>query len=79
MFLICITFLLPRVLSQGDLVEYYYYWKKTNAGLTSRNTRRQRKMAHIRMVKTLLKPPETTPEREYSECVQKKKTILEFK
>ncbi len=52
---------------QEELVDYYYYWKKTNAGVTSRNTRRQRKMTHIRLSRTLLKPREVTPEREFSE------------
>jgi len=56
----------PPSPSQPELVEYYYYWKKTSAGLTSRNTRRQRKMAHIRLGRALLKPPEPTPEREFS-------------
>ena len=56
---------LPSLTSQKELTEYYYYWKKTNAGLTSRNTRRQRKQSHIRMSKAIFKPQEVTPEREF--------------
>ena len=55
---------------QNELAEYYYHWKKTNPGLSSRNTRRQRKNAHIQLSKMMMKPREVTPEREYSECVE---------
>lgn len=48
-----------------ELIEYYYYWKKTNAGISSRNTRKQRKQTHIRMSRSIIKPPEASPEREF--------------
>jgi arginine-glutamic acid dipeptide repeat-containing protein len=48
-----------------ELAEYYYYWKKTTPGLSSRNTRRQRKQTHIRLCRMMMKPREVTPEREY--------------
>ena len=53
--------------SQIELVEYYYFWKKTHAGLSSRNTRRQRKQTHIRLCRMMMKQREPTPEREFSE------------
>jgi arginine-glutamic acid dipeptide repeat-containing protein len=48
-----------------ELAEYYYHWKKTTPGLSSRNTRRQRKQTHIRLCRTMMKTREITPEREY--------------
>jgi arginine-glutamic acid dipeptide repeat-containing protein len=52
-----------------QLIEYYYYWKKTTAGLSSRSTRKQRKQFHIRMCRSMLKGGDnnnTSPEREFS-------------
>ena len=54
---------------QRELAEYYYHWKKTTPGLTSRNTRRQRKQTHIRLSRMMMKSREITPEREYSEYI----------
>ena len=51
---------------QSELTEHYYLWKKSPAGLTSRNTRRQRKQTHIRLSRSLMKPNEASPEREFS-------------
>jgi arginine-glutamic acid dipeptide repeat-containing protein len=51
-----------------QLIEYYYYWKKTTAGLSSRSTRKQRKQFHIRMCRSMLKGGDnnnTSPEREF--------------
>ncbi|XP_019848994.1 PREDICTED: arginine-glutamic acid dipeptide repeats protein-like [Amphimedon queenslandica] len=47
-----------------ELIEYYYYWKKTTAGLSSRNTRKQRKQFHIRMSRAMMKPEDKSPEPE---------------
>ena len=55
--------------TQCELISYYYLWKKTNVGLSSRTTRRQRKQTHIRLgranQKTVLESP---PKREFSKC-----------
>ena len=52
---------------QPQLTDYYYYWKKTSAGLSSRSTRRQRKQAHIRMSRAAVKLREVCSDREYGE------------
>eukprot|EP00731_Ephydatia_muelleri_P015494 Em0008g1214a len=49
-----------------ELISYYYLWKKTNAGLSSRTTRRQRKQTHIRLGRAHQKTlPDSPPKREF--------------
>jgi arginine-glutamic acid dipeptide repeat-containing protein len=51
----------------SELTQYYYHWKKTTVGLSSRAHRRQNKMRHIRLWKQMGKiPPCQQQEREMS-------------
>ena len=52
---------------QTELNSYYYFWKKSPVGLSSRAHRRQMKPRHIRMWKQMAKVTPPPPEREISE------------
>ena len=52
---------------QTELNEYYYYWKQSAVGRSSRTYRRQSKQKHIRLWKQMGKPHPPVNEREMGE------------